>query len=635
LLPAGRPLHHRVVIRAREPADSAPDRPIDRRAPARDPQAARPDGPGSAPATALRIGSPAILDLQRSAGNQAVNRLLRGRPTGGHPVDRTGNPPIPTVQTQAEAPTEAGAPSEATLDESGTGESAGALHPVLRWGKRGPDVLELQTKLNLAGATPELALDSIFGPRTAQAVVEFQLGHGLAPDAIAGPLTWGALDEATIGETGTTGGGGGGGAGGGTPGAPTDTGVGSVDTGEGEPQARAEGSIHPVLRPGFTGSAASELQHKLNGALFLLFPVVPITGTYDPITVGAVTAFKTMNLINEPAVGALDVGPLTWAELDRQAPGSPVGRVEKSWSEVVAGKTYRMVSSYTYRIFGTPPKIQIEVRLGFSGDMTAVPKLLDAIKMTWNRFVAERTDDAAPHEQVAIEFEPLSVSSAPDNSVQLLHSPDPSKPSRSDASHWFVDDTARLSYLAAHEFGHMIGLEDEYQRGHEDFQRVVGAPPPGTALPNAGTAAIQLHHALFLPPDTTEIPIIGPIIDLFRTPEEVRAVEARRVVDNWALVANRRGAFDVATVYDTAFGPGMGRPDLIQAIKQQLPPDRQMEFINIFTFTGGSVMGVPSTMNADVDGNLHEHPVNPRHLRQFVRFVQDFKGGTWVAKQTS
>ena len=614
------------MIREREPAGGhAPARSSDTHGPAPTRETREIDSP-ALPHAAQQLGAPGIMRLQRAAGNQAVGHLLR------RTAPRSRNRSAPSVQALTEVPGEEEAPSEKTLEDTGTGESLGPLHPVLRWGKRGPDVLELQTKLNQAGLEPALVLDGIFGALTAKAVVAFQQANGLGVDGIAGPNTWAALDRATLAETETTGGAGGDG---GAPAAPTDTGVGSVDTGEGDPQARAIGSIHPVLKPGFTGSAASELQHKLNTSLFLLFPVVPVTGTYDPISVGAVTAFKAMNGITETTAGPQDVGPLTWAELDRQAPGSPVGRVEKTWSEVVAGTTYKMTSSYTYRILTTPPKIQIEVRLGFSGDMTAVPTLLSAIKMTWNRFVAERTDDAAPHEQLPIEFEPVSVTAAPDNSVQLLHSPDPSKPSRSDASHWFVDDTERLSFLAAHEFGHMLGLEDEYQRGHDDFSRVVGAPPPGAAMPNAGSAAIQLHHALFLPPDTTEIPIIGPIVDLFRTPEEVRAVEARRVVDNWGLVANRRGAFDVASTYDTAFGPGFGRPDLINTIKQNLPADRQMEFINIFTFTGGSVMGVPSTMNADKDGNLHAHPVNPRHVRQFVRFVQDFKGGTWVGKQTA
>jgi peptidoglycan hydrolase-like protein with peptidoglycan-binding domain len=611
------------VIRAREPAANlAPDRSNHASGPAHAKGTPELTVGARTPEAAPRFGAPAILGLQRAAGNRAVNRLLRQR------VAPAADVAPRSVQTQNEAPAEA--PSEQTIDDTSTGESLGGLHPLLRRGKRGPDVLELQTKLNMAGLQPPLELDGAFGQLTAQAVVAFQLTKGLLVDGIAGPNTWAALDAATVGGPES---------GGGAPEAPDTgagpTGVGTTDTGEGEPQARAEGSIHPVLTPGFTGSAASELQHKLNRSVFFAFPVIPITGTYDPVTVGAVTAFKTLNSINDTTVGPQDVGPLTWAALDRQSPGSPVGRVEKTWSEVVAGKTYRMTSRYTYRILATPPKIQIEVRLGFSGDMTAVPNLLSAIRMTWNRFVAERTDDAEPHEQMPIEFNPIAVTAAPDNSVQLLHSPDPSKPSRSDADHWFVDDTQRLSFLAAHEFGHMIGLEDEYQRGHEDFKRVVGAQPDGTPQVNAGTAAIQLHHALFLPADTTEIPIIGPIIDLFRTPEEVRAVEVQRVVDNWKLTTDRRGAFDVASVYDTAFGSGAGRPDLINAIRQQLPPDRQMPFINVFTFSSGTVMGTPTTMNADKDGTLHSHPVNPRHVRQFVQFVQDFKNGTWVGKQAT
>ena len=216
-----------------------------------------------------------------------------------------------------------------------------------------------------------------------------------------------------------------------------------------------------------------------------------------------------------------------------------------------------------------------------------------------------------------------------------FHSPDPNNPSNSDADHWFVDDTKRLSFLAAHEFGHMIGLEDEYSRGHEDFSRVVGAQPPGTPMVNAGTPAIQLHAALFMPADTDGIPLLGPIIDLFRTPtEENRAEAARKVVDNWKLKTDRRGAFDVASVYDTAFGTTVGRPDLITAIKQQdSPPDRHDEFIKVFTFDTGSVMGRPSTMFADVDGSLHSHPGQPPP-RPAVREVRRGLQGRDLGRET-
>ena len=70
---------------------------------------------------------------------------------------------------------------------------------MIRYGSRGSDVEEAQTKLNAAGANPPLAVDGIFGPLTRAATVEFQTSQNLSPDGIIGPLTWGALDQASPG----------------------------------------------------------------------------------------------------------------------------------------------------------------------------------------------------------------------------------------------------------------------------------------------------------------------------------------------------------------------------------------------------------------------------------------------------
>ena len=37
------------------------------------------------------------------------------------------------------------------------------------------------------------SIDGLGGPHTKEAVIAFQGANGLAPDAIVGPLTWGAL----------------------------------------------------------------------------------------------------------------------------------------------------------------------------------------------------------------------------------------------------------------------------------------------------------------------------------------------------------------------------------------------------------------------------------------------------------
>ncbi len=103
----------------------------------------------SAPTPALRI-----LRLQESAGNAAVASVLNRQPV--------------------EAPS----------------------RPMVRRGSRGPAVSDVQSRLNTANppATPPLAVDSIFGPLTHGATVDFQNAAELVPDGIVGPLTHAALD---------------------------------------------------------------------------------------------------------------------------------------------------------------------------------------------------------------------------------------------------------------------------------------------------------------------------------------------------------------------------------------------------------------------------------------------------------
>ena len=66
--------------------------------------------------------------------------------------------------------------------------------PMLGVGSSGPCVLALQQGLDLLGA--KLVTDSLFGPATRAAVVDFQRTHGLAEDGIAGPHTLKALEKA-------------------------------------------------------------------------------------------------------------------------------------------------------------------------------------------------------------------------------------------------------------------------------------------------------------------------------------------------------------------------------------------------------------------------------------------------------
>ena len=62
-------------------------------------------------------------------------------------------------------------------------------------GASGPPVTAVQARLNALGARPPLAVDGVFGPRTAAALQQFQAGAGRLSGAngIADGPTWAVL----------------------------------------------------------------------------------------------------------------------------------------------------------------------------------------------------------------------------------------------------------------------------------------------------------------------------------------------------------------------------------------------------------------------------------------------------------
>jgi len=73
---------------------------------------------------------------------------------------------------------------------------------ILRIGDEGPAVTEMQAQLNARGAN--LALDGDFGPKTLQALKDFQLQSGIHPDGIVGPDTRAAFSRTADGGIGIT-----------------------------------------------------------------------------------------------------------------------------------------------------------------------------------------------------------------------------------------------------------------------------------------------------------------------------------------------------------------------------------------------------------------------------------------------
>jgi peptidoglycan hydrolase-like protein with peptidoglycan-binding domain len=136
--------------------------------------------------------------------------------------------------------------------------------PTINPGATGDVVRRLQRALR---RTPNLGLsvDAIFGPQTEAAVVEFQQGASLTPDAVVGPLTW---------------------------------------------QALPDGGPMPVLAVGSTGDVVTSLQTVLtNGASEWGTPPQGIDGDFGPHTRASVEAMQAWGGVVVDGV----VGDQTWA----------------------------------------------------------------------------------------------------------------------------------------------------------------------------------------------------------------------------------------------------------------------------------------------------------------------------------
>jgi peptidoglycan hydrolase-like protein with peptidoglycan-binding domain len=234
--------------------------------------------------------------------------------------------------------------------------------------------------------------------------------------------------------------------------------VGTVIT----PAPRAGESAHPTLSKGGTNDtqAVIEAQQKLATS-----PDGPATlkanGTFDDATETAVKAFRKKNGLGDSGV----IDKATWEKLDAQGKSS-VGRIERPWEETLGGTTYKMTSKYSYAIDGK--KILVSVGINFIADATHPPKDLAGVVSKWktrilgrwNQFKAVKDDGKESRDIV------FDIVSSGGNDVTVIDAD-----VGSDAGHWSVPDNEHDNG-PAHEFGHMIGLADEYNQTLTEFQRL-------------------------------------------------------------------------------------------------------------------------------------------------------------------
>ena len=170
--------------------------------------------------------------------------------------------------------------------------------------------------------------------------------------------------------------------------------------------------------------------------------------------------------------------------------------------------------------------------------------------------------------------------------------------------------------IAAHEFGHLVGLPDEYQRTHRDFTAITGENRVGPANASGKTPLViarELHDALYLE-DATQ-----------------RAPRATTVLRNVGLISGgtpQQGDFaqSVMAAYDDEYG-GVFSSELLEVLVDRLPEGSRWTIQTVFSYASGTIMG----NKGEVGVQAHEHPVMPRHMREFKNIVaRRFPEKTWT-----
>ena len=508
---------------------------------------------------------PELLGLQRDAGNAAVAGLFGQR------------------QAAAGAGTAAPAPAAAVT-----------AHPTLRLGDKGAEVGVLQEKLNAALGW-SLPVTAVFDAGTQWAVLIFQIQHlndpavlaaVAASAAVVGPETWALLDRLAPG--------------GGV--------VGGVEThvehpGGGHPVGTPTGSLHPKVGPGnvITGPAVEELQQKLNlHRAGLGLPAVPADANFTPVTGLGVMVFQALEGLPLTAVA----DDATWSALDARVGAGTVGFVERSWNEQVGGHTYSMTgasaSRYSWRLGAS--SIEITAKVNYLGNAPN-PQWPTHVASAWNVFKAV---EATTGTELQINFN-LVTGTGPDaHDVTVVAPP---TTGRANAGQWYFADPNAASTVP-HEFGHLIGLVDEYQQSAADYTKSTGHEPYVAAAAATDGASADLVAI-----------------------EQRTAVLTKSSAQAFSSVTShgiKEGAFAQSVVQE--YGALFSGADLVDDLDVSLPDDPaggpipKYDTIQVFTYTSGSLMGDPSR-----HPDPHDHGVQPRHVMEFVEIIQQARGGTWKA----
>lgn len=332
---------------------------------------------------------------------------------------------------------------------------------------------------------------------------------------------------------------------------------------------------------------------------------VPQTGKYDAGTCTAVKAFQRSR--------GLPVDGIVGDDL-RKVIDAPTTLVDKTWSEKIRGATYGMTSKFDYQITDTQIHVTVKLNLKPQTAFDVAPhrdRWFQKIRDQWNIFKVVEKGGAKSRN---IVFEPMGVGSGAHNDVKVHNAT-----GTHDGGNFYTtyaNGVLHNELGVAHEFGHLLGLPDEYGQAHDDYRKTVGEDPfpADGALPEGADAtavATKIKEALAL------------------------ATPAERATTLTALYTEKKVAEGTyAMKIGDCYKADTGR-QIVDDLFTGLAADKRGPLIEPFVTSAGGLMGSRyKSMNApgSKDGAGHEHPLAPRHMAQFVDAAKAALGGDWEAK---
>jgi hypothetical protein len=259
--------------------------------------------------------------------------------------------------------------------------------------------------------------------------------------------------------------------------------------------------------------------------------------------------------------------------------------------EMVGGVEYAATTAMEWELGGN--EMVIRVPINFVGAPPATSRWFSEIRSVWNHFAVVNTETG---ERVLLTFVP-EVDSA-GYTVTVVDGT-----GRANESTWYLGETRTTT--APHEFGHMLGLQDEYQVTREHYEGITGQEAPaGDELGGGGTISETA--------DDLNLEITTPGADQAQRIYQV-------VTDNG--IQQGEYAQMIKDEYDLVYG------DLIQdlvGVQRTAADPRGLIYwtIEAFSYTSGSIMG-------GATGIDHDHGAHPRHVRRFAEIVARSYGGNW------